>query len=92
MAVASVLNNPNVDIPVLPDGTQATLNLLGFTGIIGPRRNEIRQVLNSVGITVNNFPEAIPNTRFNAELITTIDAVLSQTKTFRLEKCDFPCT
>lgn len=77
MAVASILPNPNVDIPVLPDATQPALNLLGFTGVIGPRRDEIKQVLNSVGIMVNNFPEAINNTRFNAELITIIDAVLS---------------
>lgn len=80
--------NPEVNIPVLRDHTRATENLLGFTGVIGPRRDEIRQLLNSVGITINNFSEAIANTRYNAELMNIIDTAILQMKTFKVEKTD----
>nr|QPZ88387.1 putative capsid protein [Soybean thrips partiti-like virus 11] len=88
MAMTSGQANPVPDIPIVPDQTVPTENLLGYPGVIAVRRDEIRQILNSVGITTQVFPEAIPNTRFNAELMQTINAYFASNVTFKIEKVD----
>lgn len=74
-----------VNIPILLVDTAPTVNLLGYTGPTPPRRDEIRQILAASRITEANFPEAIPNTRFNNELFIAIDIAIGQLNTFEIE-------
>lgn len=73
-------------IPILPDNTHATTNLLGFTGPTGFTHIEIKQFLASCRITTTAFQETVANTRLNLPLMLNISAVLAQFKTFRLDR------
>lgn len=46
----------------IPQGSEITENLAGYFPVIGPCRMEIRQRLNSLGITPNVFPEYVTGT------------------------------
>lgn len=85
-ALTSADAAPVPDIPILPAGTVATRNLLGFPGVIGVRRDEIKQTLNSFGITTDRFDENVTNTRFNIQLVQYMSRLIGNMTTFRIEK------
>jgi hypothetical protein len=91
MTIASAEENPVMPIRVaIPQGSRATMNLLGLVQDPGPRRLEIRQRLAGHGITVAAFPESVPNTRFNLRYIMQISDVIGKQETYRVEKLVFP--
>lgn len=49
-----------VNIPILPENTIASENLIGFNPALSKQREEIRQLLSLVRITVNQFSESVP--------------------------------
>jgi hypothetical protein len=66
MAVASPDDEPEpIFRKQIPVGSVVTENLSGYSAIIGPRRLEIRQRLQSYEITPNAFPEYVRGTRFD---------------------------
>ncbi len=85
MAVSDRANPPLPNLPIIPANRIATENLLGYSPVIPPRRDEIFQILAAARITRDNFPEAIPNTRFNYELFNYIDSTIKSLKTFKVE-------
>lgn len=87
MASTSPLEQPEIDYRVAPPvGAVFTPNLIGSSVHIGPRRAEIRQRLNGLGITENAFPEYVANTRFNLVYLLQISDILTSVETFRIEK------
>lgn len=85
MAASTAPDEPQVNFRCLPPGTRATQNLSGFLGPIGPRRPEMRQILNSIGITGVTFPEMIANTRYNHRLILTVSDAIGKLPTYKNE-------
>ncbi|KAK7595446.1 hypothetical protein V9T40_013271 [Parthenolecanium corni] len=77
-------------LTILPDDTAATQNLLGFPGATGSTRQEVKQILGSLGITTTAFPETVTNTRFNLQLMLNISAILSEFGMFRSDKLVIP--
>lgn len=86
MAIASDEAAPTPIIGPLPANLTPTQNLLRYMGPIGTRKEEIKILLNSVGITNDSFHEIVPNTRLNLQLLQKISDYLYSTKTFRNEK------
>lgn len=86
MAMTSEDAHPVPTIPILPEHTVATQNLVGFPGVLGVRKEEIKQILNSFGITTEAFSENIANTRFNSKLVLYVSDVLGKASTYRNEK------
>lgn len=91
MSVATNEDNPQQPVRVaIPAGSAVTNNLLCYERNIGPRRMEIRQRLTGQGISGNDFPEFIPNTRFNLKYIQSISDIIGKIETFRVEKLVLP--
>lgn len=86
MAIASDEPAPVPTIGPLQNDTNPTENLLGYMGPIGTRKEEIKILLNSIGITNDQFHEIVPNTRLNLQLMQKISDYLYTTRTFRNEK------
>ena len=84
-AEASAEVHPVPNIPVLPPNTTATETLPCFIQI-EIRKEEVRQVLNSHGITNLAFKETIATTRFNVNIVQYISDIFGQIETFRCEK------
>lgn len=75
----SVLDTQNI---------QVNSNLLGFENLTN-RRNEAKQAFNSIGITHQIFPESIPLTAFNMDLMLLISQWLTTTNTFKIQSVNF---
>jgi hypothetical protein len=73
-----------------PPGTVLNENLTGRFYPIGPRRPEIKQRLSGQGITPNQFPEYVRDTRFHLRYIKSISDIVGSFDTFRIEKMCFP--
>uniref|UniRef100_A0A7G3B074 Uncharacterized protein n=1 Tax=Lutzomyia longipalpis TaxID=7200 RepID=A0A7G3B074_LUTLO len=58
-------------------------------GQLGPRRLEIRQRLNSYGITTDSFPEFSQHTRFDLKYALSLSDIIGKQETFKLEKVQF---
>lgn len=71
---------------VLPQHTKATRALCGYFGPIGARKEEVRILLNSVGIRDNGFDETIGGTRLNINLLQKVSDYFAGCPTFRNEK------
>ncbi|KAK7580160.1 hypothetical protein V9T40_000789 [Parthenolecanium corni] len=86
------LDNTVPTLPILPNDTAATQNLLGFPGATGSTRQEVKQILNSDSkhFRTTAFPETVTNTRFNLQLMLNISAILSEFGTFRSDKLVIP--
>lgn len=76
---------PNFHVEI-PANSAFTNNLLGKTSLIGERRPEIRQRLAGFGITVNQFDEYVPRTRFNLKYLRSISDIIGTFETFKVEK------
>ena len=61
-------------------------NITGRFYSIGPRRAQIKQSLAGQGITPNDFPEYVSDTRLNLKYLRSISDILSGFTTFRNEK------
>ncbi len=85
MATSDQAPNPQPIIPIVPANHVATENLLGYSSVILPRRDEIFQILSAEWISRENFPEAVPDTRFNYELFSYVDTTIRNLKTFKIE-------
>lgn len=86
MAAASQAEEPEINIRVgLPAGTLVNQNLTGYIADIGPRRQEIRQKLNGLGITPNTFPELVAGSRFHLIYLLQLSEMLKDIDTFRME-------
>ncbi|XKL66124.1 hypothetical protein PGB90_009544 [Kerria lacca] len=86
MSLTRVEPQPAVNIPIIPQNMNATNNLLGYNEILQQRRDELKTVISSVGITHRNFPETIPGTRLCYDLFDLIDNALAVTDVFKVEK------
>ncbi|XKL61906.1 hypothetical protein PGB90_001739 [Kerria lacca] len=86
MSMITDPRNPNPNIAPIPVEMRATVNFLGFPGMIAPRTDETRQIINVARITENLFPEAMIGTRFNAELFNAIDTTILKITTYKVEK------
>lgn len=86
MAISSEDIRPTPNNPIVPEDTVPTTNLVGFTGPVGPRKEEMRQLLSSIGITPEAFPGSVVDTRFNARLTLLVSDVLDTISTFKVEK------
>lgn len=75
MAMASAQEEPVPNIPVCLY-TVPTQNLLGFPGIIPPRRVEIRYL----------FQETVQNTRLNLQLLNNVSQLFQSYNSFKTEK------
>lgn len=71
---------------VLPAGTKATKALCGYFGDISARKEEIRILLESVGISSTAFDEVVSGTRLNILLVQRVSDYLLGSKTFRNER------
>ncbi|XP_055543782.1 uncharacterized protein LOC129729298 [Wyeomyia smithii] len=91
MAATSAQENPAIAYRVAtPAGSIFTQNLCGSSANLGPRRAEIRQRLNGLGITENDFLEYVAGTRFNLVYLLQLSDMLSKIETFRMEKMTIP--
>lgn len=86
MAEASIAAQPVPNIRVLPQHTRATRAMCGSFGAIGSRKEEVRILLNSFGITANQFDETIAGTRLNTHLLQRVSDYFMGCTTFRNEK------
>jgi hypothetical protein len=90
MAAASADEEPEPVFRIgTPTGSEITENLTGYFPVIGPRLIEIRQRLQSQGITPNAFPEYVTGTRFNLRYMLSVSDTLGKFETFRNEKVCF---
>lgn len=86
MATASQADEPEINVRVgLPVGALVNQNLTGYIANIGPRRQEIRQKLNGLGITPNTFPELVAGSRFHLIYLLQLSEMLKDIDTFRME-------
>lgn len=69
-----------------PNGATIGTGLVGWTTRPAPPRPEITRRLWGQGITDTEFPEFVPNTRFNLKYLLSISDELSKITTFRLDK------
>jgi hypothetical protein len=77
MAASTPVDDPEPHVHVaIPAGSVVTENLVGYSPIVGPRRVEIRQRLNSHGITGNTFPEFVAGTRFDLRYMLSISDII----------------
>lgn len=83
MAESSEAARPVPNFRVLPANTRATRNLCGY---LGPIALPIRILLNSVGVSDNQFDETVTGTRLNIQLVQKISDYLASCGTFRNEK------
>ncbi|KAJ8728934.1 hypothetical protein PYW07_006630 [Mythimna separata] len=86
MAEASEAVQPVPNFRVLPPNTRATRALCGNFGPIGARKEEVRILLQSVGIHANAFNETVGNTRLNINLLQKVSDYFAGCPTFRNEK------
>ncbi|CAH2088465.1 unnamed protein product [Euphydryas editha] len=86
MAEASDAAAPAANFRVLPPQSRATRALCGNFGPIGARKEEVRILLNSVGVTATTFDEVIGRTRLNIHLIQKVSDYFTGSPTFRNEK------
>lgn len=86
MAEASEAAQPVPNFRILPQHTKATRNLCGYFGAIGARKEEVRILLNSFGITANQFDESIAGTRLNIHLLQRVSDYFMGCPTFRNER------
>ncbi|KAJ8728514.1 hypothetical protein PYW07_006210 [Mythimna separata] len=86
MAESSDAATPVANFRVLPQQTKATRALCGNFGPIGTRKEEVRILLNSVGVTPTSFDEVIGGTRLNIHLIQKVSDYFAGSPTFRNEK------
>lgn len=90
MALAAAGDNPRPNFRVeIPANSRVTNNLVGNLTPLGPRRPEIIQRLAGYGITAEQFPEYVPNTRFNLRYIRGLSDIFGQMETFKVEKVTF---
>lgn len=68
---------------VLSPRTRATKALAGYFGTIGDRKEEIRILLNSVGISAALFDETFGSTRLNIQLVQKVSDYLARSVNFK---------
>ncbi|KOB64951.1 Uncharacterized protein OBRU01_22018 [Operophtera brumata] len=88
MAEASEAAQPVPNFRVLPQHTRATRALCGYFGPIGARKEEVRILLQSIGVRDNGFDETIGGTRLNINLLQKVSDYFSGSSTFRNEKVE----
>nr|XP_046478694.1 uncharacterized protein LOC124217327 [Neodiprion pinetum] len=86
MAESSEAPQPAVNLGVLPQNTRATRSLCGYFGAIGARKEEVRILLQSIGIRVNEFDETVGSTRLNVALLQKVSDYFAGCPKFRNEK------
>lgn len=86
MAEASEAVHPVPNFRVLPQNTRATRSLSGYFVPIGTRNEDVRILLQSVGVTANHFNEMIGGTRLNVNLLQEVSDYFGRCPTFRNEK------
>ncbi|CAG4946966.1 unnamed protein product [Colias eurytheme] len=86
MAESSEAVHPVLNFRVTPQNTRATLAMCGNFGQIGARKEEVRILLHSVGITDNQFDEVVGRTRLNINLLQKVSDYFVGCPTFRNEK------
>lgn len=86
MAESSEGVHPVPNFRVTPQHTRATRAMCGNFGQIGARKEEVRILLNSVGITDNQFDEVVGRTRLNINLLQKVSDYFVGCPTFRNEK------
>lgn len=79
---------PNFHIAI-PVGAKVTSNLTGRIFPVGSQRQEIKQRLAGQGITAVDFPEYVPNTRFNLRYLKSLSDIIGNFETFRNERVCF---
>lgn len=86
MAEASEVAQPVPNFRVTPPRTRPTSSLVGNHGIIGPRKEELRILLTSMGVDATHFRETVNGTRLNIQIVQRVSDYLVGCKTFRNEK------
>ncbi|CAB3248771.1 unnamed protein product [Arctia plantaginis] len=86
MAETSDEAHPVPNFRVLPANRRATCSLNGYFGAIGARKEEVKILLESVGIRSTTFEEQIAGTRLNVRLLQAVSDYFAGSPTFRNEK------
>lgn len=73
------------DYAILPDGTIPTENLVG-SHTLSRCSEEMKNFVRAIGITEDEFPETVRNTRFNLPLLIKVSSALNYYKSCKMQQ------